>query len=254
MASDLKQWERPHYESGASDALIFYVVYGSFANEAAISRTKYRTEGLPDEVQSRKLTREDAPVLPFTEGDFAKVLRGTDSNLFTQIEQAPGCIVLQGEIPDPPDLNYLRDCVGTIMYFLEHGAIAVLDVQQLTLFDAAQWRRDFFDVETPNVNSHVKILFSEDTSGEGCWYQTRGMRKFARPDLSLRNVPEKFENATIDLCNRFIGFQALGGRIPEGKEIRMASLPDGLICRHKGSLDDPDFNNVHIEIQFPATP
>ena len=100
-------------------------------------------------------------------------------------------------------------------------------------------------------NSHVSILFSAEESG-GLWFHTRGMRKFGRPDLSLHNVPDKYEKAAIELCNRFIELQAAGGRIPDGQEIQMPSLPGGLVCRHKGSLDDPDFNNVHVEIQFPA--
>jgi hypothetical protein len=51
------------------------------------------------------------------------------------------------------------------------------------------------------------------------------------------------------MFNRFIGLQTEGGHIPEGQEIRMASLPPGLTCHHGGSLDDPDFNNVHVEIR-----
>jgi len=78
------------------------------------------------------------------------------------------------------------------------------------------------------------------------------LRKFGRPDLSLHHVPDAYEKAAIELCNRFIELQALGGRIPEGQEVRMVSLPDGLVCHYQGSLDDPDFNNVHVEIRFPA--
>jgi len=83
--------------------------------------------------------------------------------------------------------------------------------------------------------------------GEGrLWIHTRGLRKFGRPDLSVRGVPREFSQPVVDLCNRFIRMQTLGGRIPEGQEIRMVSLPSGLICQHAGSLDDPDFNNVHM--------
>jgi hypothetical protein len=250
MAGELKTWERPRHEPGDGNALVFYVVYGSFTNDATISRTKYRTEDLPKGITLRKVTRNDRPLLPFTEGDFGKFLRGENWNLFTRVGQAPECIVLQGEIPDPRDLNYLRDCVGTITYFMDNGGMAVLDAQQIKFYDAATWHREFFEPQNPDVRRHVIILLSDDKGG-GRWFHTRGMRKFARPDLSLRNVPDKFERAAIELCNRFIALQAEGARIPEGQEITMASLPNGLICRHKGSLDDPDFNNLHVEIQFP---
>jgi len=50
-------------------------------------------------------------------------------------------------------------------------------------------------------------------------------------------------------------FQPGGGEafvfFEEGQEIRMAALPPGLICHHAGSLDDPDFNNMHVKIRWP---
>jgi hypothetical protein len=83
------------------------------------------------------------------------------------------------------------------------------------------------------------------------WIHTRGLRKFGRPDLSLRRVPRGQQVAAIELCNRFIQMQAQGALIPDGKEIRMNSLPARLICRHGGSVENPDFNNVHMEIRWP---
>jgi hypothetical protein len=47
--------------------------------------------------------------------------------------------------------------------------------------------------------------------------------------------------------------QANGGLIPEGEEIRISSLPTGLICHRAGDLDDPDFNNSHVEIRWPTS-
>lgn len=51
------------------------------------------------------------------------------------------------------------------------------------------------------------------------------------------------------MFNRFIEFQAFGGVIEEGIEIRMEGLPSGMTCHHAGDLEDPDFNNVHVEIK-----
>ena len=82
------------------------------------------------------------------------------------------------------------------------------------------------------------------------WFHSRGMRKFGRPDLSVHNVPVEHQEAVIDVCNRFIQWQALGGIIEEGQEIRMKSLPSRMTCHHRGDLDDPDFNNVHVEITW----
>ena len=77
------------------------------------------------------------------------------------------------------------------------------------------------------------------------------MRKFGRPDISVRHVGPAYRDAVIDLCERFIEYQAFGGVIAEGEKIRIASLPPGGMAHHGGDLDDADFNNVHVEIGWP---
>ncbi len=74
------------------------------------------------------------------------------------------------------------------------------------------------------------------------------MIKFGRPDLSVRGVTRELGPAVEDLCNRFIEMQAFGAVVPEGQEVKMKALPPGWRCRHGGTIDDPDFNNVHLEI------
>ena len=102
---------------------------------------------------------------------------------------------------------------------------------------------------------HVVILTSQEgqhgSTEQLTWFHTRGMRKFGRPDLSVHNVPARYHDAVIDLIGRFIELQALGGVISEGQQITMGSLPSGMICHRQGDLDDPDFNNVHVEITMP---
>jgi hypothetical protein len=75
------------------------------------------------------------------------------------------------------------------------------------------------------------------------------MRKFGRPDISVHRVTPEQQDGVIDLINRLILLQAEGGVVPEGQSVRMPSLPPGLTCHHAGRLDDPDFNNTHIEIR-----
>jgi hypothetical protein len=78
------------------------------------------------------------------------------------------------------------------------------------------------------------------------------MRKFGRPDISVHGVVHKHADGVTLLIERFVEFQAFGGVIPEGETIRMQSLPPGGKCRHRGDLEDPDFNNVHVEIEWPG--
>jgi len=247
MHKELPIWERSRFQPAEGQAFLFYVIYGQFPEELAISGSKYRCAGLPPGFDLRKLERAKHGPLPFTDAEYGKVIR--DPALFARIGTASECSVLQGVIPNPTDLNYLRDVVGLTTYLLDNGGFAVADPQQLELYDAERWHREIFDSGTPNVSRHVKILYSDEADGR--WYHTRGLRKFGRPDLSISGAPRDYNDAIVELCNRFIELQALGGVIPEGQEIRMKSLPDGLRCHHAGDLDDPDFNNVHVEIAWP---
>jgi hypothetical protein len=245
-------WERVHFTKGAGNPFILFAVYGSFPNDPAISSSKYRTNGPPDGTELRKINATEAS-LPFTDPELLHSLEQENQELARTITASPQCILISGEIPDAPNLQYLRDCIGVIAYFLDNGGIAVADPQQLRFYDAQEWRDTFFQDDEPFVMRHVSILYSPEEENAGRWYHTRGMRKFGRPDLNLHNVPPALESPTIAMMNRFIELQALGGIVPEGQQIRMASLPSGLVCHNKGSFDDPDFNNVHLEIVFPKT-
>jgi hypothetical protein len=76
--------------------------------------------------------------------------------------------------------------------------------------------------------------------------------KFGRPDLSIHHVGDQHLAAATELLERFIGGQVRGHVIEDGAEVKMASLPPGGRCRMDGALDDPDFNNVHVAIEWPA--
>ena len=82
------------------------------------------------------------------------------------------------------------------------------------------------------------------------WYHTRGLRLFARPDISVHNVTGEYADKVHEMINRFIEFQALGDIIENGKNIKMQGLPDSMWCEYRGDESDPDFNNKHVEIHW----
>ena len=95
------------------------------------------------------------------------------------------------------------------------------------------------------------ILVSEEPDSSLKWHHTRGMRKFGRPDISVHNVPTELEDGVIDLCNRLIELQAFGHVVQDGQQVKMSSLPSGGVIRHAGDLEDPDFNNFHLDVSWP---
>lgn len=187
----------------------------------------------------------------FQEGYLWEELKKRNPKLAGQVAGASECLILRGEIDDGPTLNYLRDAVGLLTFLLDNGGIAVYDPLMFHWWEPDEWRERIFDPAGAVPRHHVVILTSEESSPGRTWFHTRGLRKFGRPELSVHNVPAQHHEGVIDLCNRFIEFQAFGGLIEEGQEIRMKSLPEGMMCRHGGDLDDPDFNNVHVEITWP---
>lgn len=156
----------------------------------------------------------------------------------------------------PDEKKFLASGIKTMQqrvqftYLLDRGGVAVYDPQILKWWSPNEWRQRVFEPASPVPRHHAVILYSEDGDGSE-WFHTRGMKKFGRPDLSMHGVCREDRTAVIDLFERFIEMQAFGALIPEGQEIRMRTLPPGLQCFHQGSLDDLDFNNVHIEIRKP---
>ena len=74
MTDSLADWKRDKYQRSQSHALVYYVIYGKFTNNLAISRSQYRTAGLPEGFSLHKLDRQQRHPLPFTDGEFGKGL------------------------------------------------------------------------------------------------------------------------------------------------------------------------------------
>jgi hypothetical protein len=151
-------------------------------------------------------------------------------------------------VTDPASLDYFRDAVGLVMALLESGGVAVFDPHMFKWWSADEWREHAFEPAGAVPRHHVVRLVSDEPDGRSRWYHTRGMIKFGRPDLSVHGVVPELESAVTDLCERFIEMQAFGAVVPEGQGINMNALPPGWRCRHGGDLDDPEFNNRHLEI------
>jgi hypothetical protein len=249
----LASWPRRYFQPGGGDAHLFYKVHGAFAGKPELSRSRHRCAGVPSGCSVQLYSRDAHPDLLAMGLDdewIGPKLRTTNRALFDAASSTGQCLVLRGEVRDPSTLDYFRDALGLVMALLESGGVAVFDAHMFKWWSADEWRERAFEPgEAAVPRHHVVILFSDDEPTPGRrWYHTRGMLKFGRPDLSVHDVTPNLEAAVEDLCARFIEHQALGAVIPEGQEVKMKTLPAGWRCRHAGDLEDPDFNNRHIEI------
>ena len=254
MSEHLASWERPSFSPGGGDAFLFYVAYGNIELHHPLDGAKYRSAGVPAgmELWSYDKEKQSEGFGRFLEGYVWEQLLSTDAPLAHRVKASSCCVVVCGSVKDPPTLNYFRDTLGLLTHLVDCGAVGVYDPYLLKWWDATSWRRDVFEPAKPLPRRHTVILDSEDEMHAGTtWFHTRGMCKFGRPDISVHRVAAVYREATLDLIDRFIELQALGGLVPEGQEVRMKSLPPDAVVRHGGSMDDPDFNNVHFEIVWP---
>ncbi|WP_257165345.1 hypothetical protein [Bradyrhizobium sp. SRS-191] len=248
----LADWPRPQFAAGGNNPFLFYVVFGRVDFAQPLSRIAYRTEGIPEGVELMGYSPTVHPdvVSGFRSGFLWDRLISTDPELAAQIAAQDSCLVIRGEVDDPPTLNYFRDVSGLLTFCLDAGGVAIYDPQMFKWWRPSEWRARAFDSGQSALHEHVVTLVSEDADGTE-WYHTRGLRKFGRPDISVHRVRAEHRTAIVELINRFIELLASGGRVPDGQEIRMHALPAGMTCWRKGSSDDPDFNNEHIEIVWP---
>ena len=247
------KWPRPQWQDGGEPAFLLWFVFGDFEPDFRIDAPRYRTRGTPPGIEvvryvNRELEKWDGYPLA---GTLGRLLWDENARLFERAKHARECVMLRGSLADPADLDALRDLVGTITALTDLGGIAVIDPQTLSMFDAQEWRHRFFAHDAFNARAHVLILCSEDDHDAGRLHvHTRGMRKFARPDISIRNVPAAAAGIAGELAERFVDFQANGGLIEDGYAVEIDGAPEGMIVHVAGALDDPEFNNRHLALRW----
>lgn len=254
-SEQLADWPRGFYRGPGGQPSLFHVVFGAFPQMPALSRQEYRSNGVFPGLQLSHYDRSNHPdVLDrFRQGYLWDELKRLEPGLAEAVQAAGECLILRGELEDQGDLNYLRDTVGLLTFLLDHGGVALYDPWMFHWWEPEEWKDRIFKPGEAVPRRHVVILISEEPEAPALtWFHSRGMRKFGRPDLSTHRVPPHYRDAVIDLLERFVEFQAFGGAIENGQEIRVKTLPNGMICNHAGHPDDPDFNNVHVEITPPG--
>jgi len=245
-------WPRPYWQPSAETIVLHFYVFGRFDADLAIPAARYASQGLPEGIALQRYGHgalrswEGYPL----KGALGELLKEDAPAAFERAHAAPDVLVVRGELADRDSLDYLRDTLGVLAGLLDVGGAAILDPQILTLFDADAWRRHYLVPGGAPPRNHVLILRNEDEGRSQV--RTRGLRKFGRPDLSFRHVPDAQAAQAGMLCERLVELQALGARFVEGQPLEVEGLPGELVARPDGSLDDPRFNNTHVAFDWPV--
>ncbi len=248
-------WPRPYWSPGDEHAVLLFFVFGTFAENLRIPAARHGSKGLPEGVELFRYPRE---VLEQWEGyplhgALGELLRQDHPSAYAAAQKAPEVLSVRGRIEDPDSLDYLNDTLGVIAALMDIGGVAVVDPQILSLFDGPRWRERFMIEGGAPPRNHVLILCNTDdeSDDDASWVRTRGMRKFGRPDVSIRGVPVAQADAAGELCMRLVQMQVMGAHFTVGQELEIEGLPGVLRAAPGGSLDDPHFNNTHVRFDWP---
>ena len=252
-ATPAASWPRPYWQSGDEEAVLQFYVFGKFEAELLIPSPRYGSPGLPEGVEIQRFQNavlrqwEGYPL----NGALGQLIKEDTPEAYENARIAPEVLVVRGVLKDAATLDYLRDTLGVLAGMLDVGGTGILDPQILTLFDPDHWRRHYLVKGGAPPRSHVLILRSGEEVPDRSWVHTRGMRKFARPDISLHNVPDSDLDRAGVLCERLVELSSLGVNFIAGHELEVDGVADPLVAQPGGSLDDPDFNNTHVAFHWP---
>lgn len=241
----LFSWPRPRYSHGGGDAFVFLEIYGRWDGaQTEVSAARHNSAGLPAELVAQLVPNNAAD----WDGPMAKLARESNPNAWQTALDAPQKLIIRGEIPDPTSLDYLRDIIGVVAASLESGGVAVFEPQILSVFSAREWIEQFFS-DGFEPTKHAVILVSPQDDGR-TWLHTRGMRLFGRPDLSCRDGLKGELEGLQSIFNGLMRMMAAGALIPDEQPVRAANSDEVLRCFNRGSLDDDEFNNRHLALEW----
>jgi hypothetical protein len=245
-------WQRPHWHASDEDILLQFYVFGTF-EQTRVPSHDYGSAGLPAEVTATshahaELRQWDGYPL---KGAMGRMYKADAPEAYQRVLDTPEVIVVRGSMKDSESTGYMRDTLGVLAGMLDIGGVAILDPQILSLIDADTWRRKYLVRDGAPIRNHLLILCDDESTPEHAWIHTRGMRKFGRPDISIRNVPERSINRAGMLCEKLAELQALGVHFDEGQTLDIDGIPAGVQVHLGGSIEDPDFNNTFVTFDWP---
>ncbi len=261
----MNNWSRSQYQELPLQQIHYLVIFGNIDESLPpLDSLRYRSTGLPEGMELEFASREESPELweQFQKGPAWDSFCGSVPTIVGAIKESPTCVIARGQIPDSNSLEPLGNIIGIITSLLDSGGIVVYDVLTATWFDALNWKMTVFE---PGLEGLAKLVVvqHEAEAQDASWIYTRGMRRFARPDISFRNVPNN-AIAEAELLVEFLTYCMMDGAvIPDGKELVFKDLPPTLSnttlsntspirirCSLSGSLDDPHFFNFFLQVSI----
>ena len=168
-----------------------------------------------------------------------------------QLDAAGHCVSITADLPDPPDLGHLQAGWALAQALVDHGAFAVLDTYAGRWVDPVllqTWppERPFDLDEEVNV-----VLRTDGAGGFGHVLFTRGLAKFARPDVVAVVRP-----GTARTVNRVVrqlaGMLVDGGTAIPGQRLGAGDPALGGAAAFRLAVYDPGVNAPDLPLHNEA--
>lgn len=194
MVESVAAWPRPYFKASEQRTSIFFVCFGKGAlADVPLGRSRF---GLPgDELTGKAevLQHQRATVRQWFEGwwsgSFGAIAGqdlGDDLPLLTTSDT---CFTLKLDLPDQPDLAPIQTIWALSRWLCARGASVVLDVHAFRYRTRDDVEK--LDFQQADVLRDVKLVLETDPTQDSLHLMhTRGLCKFARPELTCFVTPD----------------------------------------------------------------
>ncbi len=170
------------------------------------------------------------------------------------LSKATHCLAISGDLNDRADLGYLQAAWAVARLAMDRSGLAVLDVRQGIWFDASQLRSWPAD-RNLDLNYEVNFVIEQDPEPDlGHIVHTRGMEKFARPDLVIPGIRRDQSSVAANLLSVLTGALTRGKHLRPGETARLGASSLLFFDEYRAGVNAPDLelNNDALLVRDAA--
>ncbi len=218
MSTSIPSWPRPGFQPGGQPNAfqLFCFSAGPLKGDVPMSAGRF---GLPSpeamqQVEVRELTREMDSA--WFDGFRSGSLRAIATQALGDVSALDSATQLTAVLisrPDAPDLSHLQAGWAVAQWLVARGVTVILDAQTNRFWKGAEVA-DWPATRPFALSSDVNIVVEAEPTAPSATIHTRGMQKFGRPDLVVRDVPGEQWDAVAGLV------RALAGQLANGVVLR----------------------------------
>lgn len=206
-------WTRSLYQPSAQRSFLFWVVWlDRPANELVIDTKRHGFPPGPSSGLDLELIEDAEWLGSFLRGPIARM---ADFSL-EGLETCPRAVLIRGHFADSAEMRPLQTGMAFLKAYADLGALAAID-----LVATRWWQPGELQALVPDrpfdLHEHISVVSER---GDEHFCNTRGLAKFARPELFVRQVPGDRIQEVADQLWGFARELAEGGLLNNHPQLR----------------------------------